>query len=317
MAIKPSTQSKQNMPVICKAKGKYVYDVNWNKYLDFTGSNLTTILGYRPTLPSVPNYPGVSDVEGELSDLLSSYTQTKHFRYFKNGHNAVDCAVRLSRMLLYGRPEIETSYLGYHGTSDSYTWTIDNINGVADQYTLGGTSQSEQICIEDLPKETDILVFESRYAEYAKNIKSKIYVCDCLKDGIMGLYGLNNDRLYDFMLYGKSIANGSPLAVMTGKDELMEKIDDIYYSTTFSCNPADMKEAIRTIKDFEKGKEKYFKLYNYALDKLPKWQTITDSKIKEFQREGILYNGYYNIMTCMTKKDIDKLGNMCKMLNIK
>jgi len=120
-----------------------------------------------------------------------------------------------------------------------------------------------------------------------------------------------------FMLYGKSIANGSPLAVMTGKDELMEKIDDIYYSTTFSCNPADMKEAIRTIKDFEKGKEKYFKLYNYALDKLPKWQTITDSKIKEFQREGILYNGYYNIMTCMTKKDIDKLGNMCKMLNIK
>jgi len=317
MAIKPSTQSKQNMPVICKAKGKYVYDVNWNKYLDFTGSNLTTILGYRPTLPSVPNYPGVSDVEGELSDLLSSYTQTKHFRYFKNGHNAVDCAVRLSRMLLYGRPEIETSYLGYHGTSDSYTWTIDNINGVAEQYTLGGTSQSEQICIEDLPKETDILVFESRYAEYAKNIKSKIYVCDCLKDGIMGLYGLNNDRLYDFMLYGKSIANGSPLAVMTGKDELMEKIDDIYYSTTFSCNPADMKEAIRTIKDFEKGKEKYFKLYNYALDKLPKWQTITDSKIKEFQREGILYNGYYNIMTCMTKKDIDKLGNMCKMLNIK
>ena len=317
MQIKPSTQSKVNMPVICKAKGKYVWDNNGNEYLDFTGSNLTNILGYRPTLPSVPNYPGVSDVEGELSDLLSSYTQTKHFRYFKNGHNAVDCAVRLSRMLLYGRPEIETSYLGYHGTSDSYTWTIDNINGVADQYTLGGTSQSEQICIEDLPKETDILVFESRHAEYADKIDAKIRICDTLKDGVRALYGLNNDRLFDFTLYGKSIANGSPLAVMTGKDEHMEKIDEIYYSTTFGSNPGDMRECIRTIKDFDNVKDKYFKLYNYALNKLPKWQTITPYQQSIVQDHGILYNGYWAIMLPHTYKDIDKLADILYNINIK
>jgi len=337
MAIKPSTQSKSNMPVICKAKGKYVWDVNWNKYLDFTGSNLTNILGYRPTLPSVPNYPGVSDVEQELTKLLSSYTQTKHFRYFKNGSDAVNCSIRLARYILCMRdggvmPVV--CYLGYAGSHDSYAWTINN-NGIPYQNSV----QPKTVKEEYLPKKIDILVFESRYAEYADKIDAKIKIIDCLKDGVRALYptskttprvngswdvacfesdeGIKVYRQYEFYLYGKSIANGSPLAVMTGKDELMEKIDEIYYSTTFGSNPGDMRECIRTIKDFEKGKEKYFKLYNYALDKLPKWQTITDHQQKTFQREGVLYNGYWAIMFPHTYKDIDNVSNLCKDLNIK
>ena len=291
------------MPVIAKAKGKYVWDVDDKRYLDFTGANLTTVLGYRPTLPSVPNYPGVSDTEQELTDMLSGYTGTKHWRYFKNGHNAVDCAVRLARRILRN-PNANVIYMGYHGTSDSYISTTKDNNGIPSQH-------SEQIkTASELTEgyKYDILVFESRYAEYADKIDANIKIEDCLKSGIRALYdGVD----YDFTLMGKSIANGSPLAVMTGKDELMEKIDDIYYSTTFGCNPGDMRECIRTIKDFEKVKDKYFKLYKYAKEVLPAWQSITPADMLKFQEHGILYNGYWSIHIQHTKKDIDTLKKYC------
>jgi len=312
------------MPVIAKAKGKHVYDIDGKKYLDFTGANLTTVLGYRPTLPSVPNYPGVSDTEQELTDMLSGYTGTKHWRYFKNGHNAVDCAVRLARRILRN-PNANVIYMGYHGTSDSYISTTKDNNGIPLQH-------SEQIkTASELTEgyKYDILVFESRYAECADKIDANIKICDTLKDGIRALYdgvdygvsksppfiidnyynkAINN---YDFTLMGKSIANGSPLAVMTGKDELMEQIDDIYYSTTFGCNPGDMRECIRTIKDFEKVKDKYFKLYKYAKEVLPAWQSITPADMLKFQEHGILYNGYWSIHIQHTKKDIDTLKKYC------
>lgn len=39
LMIKPSTNIKSYMPIISKAKGKYVWDNKGNKYLDFTGSS--------------------------------------------------------------------------------------------------------------------------------------------------------------------------------------------------------------------------------------------------------------------------------------
>ena len=178
--MKPSTQSKQHMPVIKKAEGKYVWDVDGKKYIDFTGSNLTTILGYRPRESIVPNVPGVSEVEHRLSALLSGYTGTNHFRYFKNGHNAVDCAVRLARHIL-NKDDAVIVYMGYHGTSDSYIWTTKNRSGIPTQSTWQINDH------RSAPHTTDILVFESRYAEYADKIDAKIKIEDCIKEGVRAI----------------------------------------------------------------------------------------------------------------------------------
>jgi len=327
--MKPSTQSKQNMPVIAKAKGKYCWNKYGKKYKDFTGANLTTVLGYRQSKATVPNLPGVSITEQELTKLLSSYTGTKHMRYFKNGHNAVDCAVRLAIHLARNRDsDVEIHFMGYHGTGDAYMETTDNDNGTNFSNDF---INSYQLKPGEKPScgATDILVFESRYAEYADKIDAKIKICDTLKDGIRALYdGVDygvaktppfiTDKYYnrvrnnyDFTLYGKSIANGTSIAVMTGKDERMERIDEIYYSTTFGCNQDAMVECIRTIKDFEKVKDKYFDLYNYAKEVLPEWQSLTTDQIKAFQKEGILFNGYWSIHIKHTKKDIDFLSRLC------
>ena len=45
--IKPSTQSKQFMPIIKKARGKYCWGIDGKKYLDFCMGNLTNVIGYQ------------------------------------------------------------------------------------------------------------------------------------------------------------------------------------------------------------------------------------------------------------------------------
>jgi glutamate-1-semialdehyde 2,1-aminomutase len=303
--MKPSTNSKEHMPVIRKAKGKYVWDIEGNKYLDTTGSNLTVIHGYRPAIGVTPNLPGKSDCEAKLGAMLGYYTHTSHFRYYKNGSDAVNNAVRLSKHIL-GNSNASTMYIGYAGSNDSYAYTV-NKNGITEQASWQYKKGNIQL------QSYDILVFESRFSDIACNIDAKIRICDHLKSGVVGLYEfwlLFRDKEADFHCFGKSIANGSALAVLTGKDELMERIDEVYYSTTFGCNQDAMLEAIRTIKDFEKVQDKYFKLYSYAKDKLPEWQSITPEQIKKFQKLGVLFNGYWQIFTIHTKRDIDRLAKV-------
>jgi glutamate-1-semialdehyde 2,1-aminomutase len=313
--MKPSTNSKEHFPIITKAKGKCVCGIDGNKYIDFTGSNLTVIHGYRPITPCVPNLPGVSKTEKELSWLLSEYTNTKQFRYYKNGSDAVNNAIRLARHIHGGNcwGGSEVTFIGYAGSNDSYVQTI-NDNGIPYHEV---TCNYQIKDFNKLPKETEILVYEKRYSYLAAKINARIKICDYLKEGIIGLYMRkdNDDNVNaDFCCYGKSIANGSAIAVLTGKDKYMERIDEVYYSTTFGCNQDAMIEAIRTIKDFEKVKDRYFKLYKYAKEVLPPWFSATPEQIKKFQKQGILYNGYYQIMTCHNKKDIDILKKACNKI---
>ena len=301
--MKPSTNSKVNMPIIKKASGRYCWDIDGNKYLDFTASNLTTVLGYRPRQSVVPNMPGVSSAEGEFKQLLSQYTNTDHFKFYPSGSDAVNNAIRLARHIL-GNDNASVFFVGYAGSNDAYARTI-NDNGIPKQYS----SQIDSPIMEII--DCDIVVFESRHEWKTKNINAKIRIADHLKSGIVGLY---ENISADLHSYGKSIFNGSSGAILTGRPDYMERIDEVYYSTTFGCNNDMMIEGIRTIKDFEKLKDKYFELYNYAREVLPEWFSATPEQIKEFQKHGVLFNGYCGVMASHTKKDIKKLALLCDKL---
>lgn len=308
----PSTASHINFPVIKKAEGKYCWDVNGRKYLDFFGANLTVVLGHKQfKFDNPPHFSGKSYLEDEVSKQLSKYTKTKHFRYFKNGHNAVDCAIRLSKNLI-GNIFTGLAFIGYGGTSDSYVYTTKNSNGV-------DYARAKQAILNDghltgwagnlYGTKINILIFESRYSFLAKHIDADIKICDHLKSGINGLYESIDA---DFHLYGKSIANGYPVAVMTGKDKLMKRIDEIYYSTTFGGDNIGLEAIQETIKEYDR--EKWLDLKAYADSKLPAWESLNTKHIKKFRDKGILFNGYWNIMTEHTKQDIDLLAHLCKKL---
>lgn len=297
--IKPSTASKEHLPVIKKASGKYVWDVEKNKYLDLTGANLTVILGHNQfKFKNSPNFPGKSYLEDEVSNLLSKHTKTKYFRYFKNGSDAVNCAIRLARHLSGDKNE-HVSFAGYAGSNDCYSRTV-NPNGIPEQ------DSSQNL------KHGHIVVYESRYDNFAHQVpvlRHKYEICDHLKSGINGLWE-NIDA--DFHLYGKSLANGYPVAVLTGRDDYMKRIDEIYYSTTFGGDNVGLEAIKKTLKEYDR--KKWLELKEYADSVLPPWQSLKPEQIKKFTKQGVLFTGYWQIMTSHTKEDIDRLASLCKKI---
>jgi len=299
--IPPSTASKGNLPIIKKASGKYCWTTDGKKLLDFSGSNLTVILGHRKyKLGFSPNFPGVSVLEGELSKLLERYTLNEHFRFFKNGNDAVACAIRLARHILK-KPNAKIAYLGYAGSHNEYVYTF-NKNGIP-------KSNSFQYPGVDNPK-CDILVYESRLTYIAKDVKAKLKICDHLKSGLLGLIELPTP---DTLLhcYGKSLSNGYPLAVLGGP---LDKIGEIYYSTTYGGENVGLEAAIKTIKEFKKKEDGYLELLRYARSVLPEWRSLNKKEINIFLKHGIINTGFWQIMVPHIKKDIDKLAEVYKKL---
>jgi len=316
--IKPSTASKEHLPVIKKASGKYVCDVEGNKCLDFTGANLTVILGHNQfKFKNSPNFPGKSFLEDEVSNLLSKHTKTKHFRYFKNGSDAVNCAIRLARHLLTEDKWL-VNFMGYAGSNDCYAHTV-NKNGIPYQLSRQipvlsannvSTRMSQDIILGSYARDKyGIIVFESRYSGFGKQLKSKIKICDHLKSGINGLWEKIDA---DFHLYGKSLANGYPVAVLTGHDDYMKRIDEIYYSTTFGGDNVGLEAIKKTLKEYDR--KKWLELKEYADSVLPPWQSLKPEQIKKFTKQGVLFTGYWQIMTSHTKEDIDRLASLCKKI---
>lgn len=295
----PSTISKKHFPIISDACDQFAWDIDGKKYLDFTGANLTVILGYQGCLEGPPpNFPGMSFLEVELAEKLKDLTGYNHFRFFKNGKDAVDCALRLARHIEGVNSRI--GFMGYHGSGNEYVWTTDNKNGIPEQNSF----QQRFIPGCDVYNftEADILCYESRYKDF-KITRGAFKIVDTLKEGMRALF---NDYSDDLVIYGKSIANGYPLAVLTGKDEVMERLPEIYYSTTFGGENVAIQEALLAIDYYKQVKESHEELLSYA-KKLPAWRSFNPKEIKHFLDRGILNNGYWQIMTCHTKADIDKL----------
>ena len=314
--IIPSTHSKRFFPVIGSADGVYCNAINDGSLLDFTGANQTVILGYKQFgFESVPNLPGKSMWEGMVSKRLSRYTKTKHFRYFKNGSDAVSCSLRLARHLIQReipKPEDETRYklpyrqkigfLGYGGANNEFAQLVNN-NGVPHLENISRIVPTAEGFKPD-NESYDIIVYESRYQSVVNSMVAKYKICDHLKSGILGL----DESTADFDLYGKSLANGYPVAVMTGKDDLMKHINNIFYSTTFGGENVGLEAILQTIHEFEKVKREYLLKLEFAKQHLPKWQGVSEQKIKRYwQEKGILFNGFWQLMVPHTLEHIADL----------
>lgn len=309
--IIPSTQSDANFPVFMDAENQFATATDGTRYLDFTGANNTVILGHKKFDFNVPpNFPGKSIYEDDLSDLINRELSIfRQYRYFKNGTDAVSCAIRLGRFLTKKNAQI--AFIGYAGSNNEYISTIrDKSISVPDTNNI--QFFPNQFLNNDLKIETefDILVYESRYRDIAQRIKAKFRICDHLKSGYFGLFETKDD----IDLFGKSLANGYPLSVMSGRPEHMQHINKIYYSTTFGGENTGLQAAIKTITYFKipKNKYDYLTLFEYAKTILPEWDRLPNELIKLFwQKHKILFNGHWQIMACHTKEDIERLAECC------
>ena len=352
---------------ITRGRGAYVWDVDGNRYIDFINALLPVVLGYhykavddaiKAQLKKGIIFSLPSPLEHELARLLIKHIPCAEMvRFGKNGSDVTTGAVRLARAVT-GRDHVAAC--GYHGWHD---WdigsTVRNLGvpkstqAMTHRFVYNDIGSLEKIFKRHKNKIAAVIMEPMNYEEPKDDFLRKVQKL-AHKNGALLIFdeiitgfrfGLGGaQKLFgvtpDLAAFGKSMANGMPIAALVGKRNYMEKVGDIFYSFTFGGEALSLAAAIATIKEmerknaigviWEKGKYLQDKLNRliekHALQEIikikgkPCWQVVmispfkgfSDLEIKSFiQQEllqvGFLWYGQHNMSFSHTKADIEKL----------
>jgi glutamate-1-semialdehyde 2,1-aminomutase len=227
----------------------YLEDAWGHKYVDFISALGALSLGYtnarvedavirqikKGAAHSLP-----TTLEVELAEILASLIpEGERWRFFKNGKDAAECAIRASRAYT-GKQWVLSD--GYHGCSDIFTSLTPPSLGIKDIHHIEG--MEEPIDWDD----TACVIVEAiklsdgkEYQEWIRNIRQKckehnvIFIVDEIVTGfrvpritVSNWWSLDPDLI----LLGKGMANGYPLSALGGRKEILDATE-YFYSTTF------------------------------------------------------------------------------------
>jgi glutamate-1-semialdehyde aminotransferase len=263
----PSTFSKTQLfgtgttPVcIIKGDGAYTWDVDNNKYIDYIMGLGCVTLGH--------NHPRVNDAikeqlkngisfslpapfEAEVGQMLiERIPSAQKVRFGKNGNDVTSAAVRVARFHT-GRDHI--LFCGYHGWQDWYISQTSKNGGIPDcvkklshRFTYNDIDSLTEL-IKKYENNIACIIMEpitardmptGNFLEKVRDIADKhkiVLIFDEVvtgfrfhKAGAQSLLGVSPD----LSCFSKAISNGLPLSVLVGKDEIMSKFKDIFFSVT-------------------------------------------------------------------------------------
>jgi len=349
------------------AKGSHIWDVDGNEYIDFINGLLPVILGYqykavddaiKKQLGKGIIFSLPSPLEYELSNLLIKHIPCAEMvRFGKNGSDVTTGAIRLARAVT---ERDHVAVCGYHGWHDWYIGSSTRNLGVPKEtrklthkFNYNDIESLEKIFKQNKNKIAAVIMEPMNYVEPEKDFLKKVKAL-AHKNGALLIFdeiitGFRYDlggaqKLFgvtpDLATFGKSMANGMPIATLVGKRKYMKKIEDIFYSFTFGGETLSLAAAIATINEMEKKKviSYIWKLGEYLIketNKLiikndlegvieikgkPCWSLMftfpykkySDLEIKSYLQQellqlGFLWYGQHNMSYSHTKQDIDKL----------
>jgi glutamate-1-semialdehyde aminotransferase len=260
------SKSKIQYPVgvsplfINKAHGTYVWDIDGNKYIDLVNSLAAVTVGYRNRAidgmvrkqmkkGTIFSLPG--KLEAEVAELvIKTVPSAELVRFAKNGSDATAAAIRLSRAYT-NRDEI--AICGYHGWQDWYIGSTTMNRGVPQAIiNLSHTFKYNDIdtlksIFSSRPNKIAAVILEPMNSEYprenflqeVKDLVKKNGSILIFDETITGYrYSTGGAQLEfgvtpDLTTLGKGIANGYPLSALTGKKEIMQELEKVFFSATF------------------------------------------------------------------------------------
>jgi len=278
IAKSPTRLYSGHNPFYCvQGKGAYFKDVDGNNWLDCDMSMGSLIWGYcnedvniaiTEQLGKGVTFSLPSIIELELAELiLSRLGKYTLIRFCKNGADAVSAAVRLART---ATKRDKIVYAAYHGWHD---WSAYGYYGETPE-RLGIPHQIKQDVIwlsqQVLAGETEQLI-----NQYKEDIAGLVLcpgnwstqdliairelclslniilifdeVSSGMRWGLKGATGMHN-VWPDLLCLSKGLANGLPLAALTGKSELMELCMQIKFSNAHSSECVSIAAAMASEK---------------------------------------------------------------------
>lgn len=273
-----------------------LFDTEGNAYDDYSMGLGAIILGYKPKtwlqqldIPDGFIFSVAHQLEVELAEkLIEIIPSAEMVKFFKNGSDATEIAVRLARA--YTKRHIVLAG-GYHGFHDWYITSIDRNRGVEFQNTLQfksyeqlrddlSDSLAEAACVILEPNMVDA----NRIVELARK-NDVLVIFDEVLTGFrynIGGYQKMLNIVPDISCLGKCIANGLPLSVVVGRKDIMQLMDDggVFASSTFGGDTIALAAALETIKKLEQYGKNLWLIG-------AKWQTGVDMLIRSKRIESI------------------------------
>lgn len=363
LAKAPGQFSEGVCPVFVeRAKGNRIWDVDGNKYLDYYAAIGPVSLGYaydavdqaiRDQLELGITFSLMHRLEYEVCALLHEVIpNAESIRISKTGADVCSAAVRIARAFTKRNKIL---CCGYHGWHDWYISTTTRDYGIPKEIK-NLTQTFKYNDLEDLENKLDDqtaavilepVVFEYCTTGYLESVKAL-----CNKHGALLIFdemwtgfrlALGGAQEYfnvipDLAVYSKAVANGMPVAFLTGRKDVMSLFEkEVFFFTTFGGETLSLAATIATIKEIRDKRVPDFLRNIGGLLKDELNQLIKDHKLEDFMscvgypcrtllnlnpnvseplsiyaylqqellRYGILWSKFHNMTYSFTEADID------------
>lgn len=347
---------------IQRGKGARVWDVDGNEYLDYNAGIGPISLGYayKPVDDAIQRqladgitFSLVHPLEVEVAELIHRVVpNAEAVRFGKTGAEVTSAAVRLARAYT-GRDHVLCC--GYHGWHDWYIGVSARDAGVPQAVkTLVHTFQYNDLdsIRAALDENTACVILEPMVFDFPAPGFLETLQALCRANGTLLIFdemwtgfrwALGGAQAYfgvtpDLACYSKAIANGMPLAVLTGRADVMALLDEeVFFFSTFGGEALSLAAARATIDEMqaqnvpaylsyigEQLQEGYNELAAHlglkhvtqcigypartmvtfapaAADPLLLKSLVQQEMIKR----GILWSGFHNVTFAHTTRDVD------------
>ncbi|MEE2722403.1 MAG: aminotransferase class III-fold pyridoxal phosphate-dependent enzyme [Pseudomonadota bacterium] len=259
------SKSRTQLPVgasplyAAQANGSKLTDVDGNEFLDFINGLLAISLGYSDPdvdaavrrqlddglLFSLPHVLEI-EVSERICDMVPC---AEMVRFGKNGSDATAGAIRLARAYT-GRERV--AVCGYHGWQDWYIGSTSKNLGVPEaiQALTHGFGFNDLGSLDRLfgehPDEFAAVILEPMNVAYpepgflegVRDLATRHGALLVLDETITGFRFSNGgaQELFgvvpDLATFGKGLANGYPLAALAGRADIMQMLEDVFFSFT-------------------------------------------------------------------------------------
>jgi len=276
---------------IKKAKGCHVWDLDGNKYIDLVSALASVTLGYgdsrvntavRKQLRRGVSFSLPGTLEAEVAEMICHLVPSAEMvRFGKNATDVTTAAVRLARAYT-GKDRVVVC--GYHGWQDWFIGSTSRNKGVP-KATSDLTEVFKYNDLESLRKilseKNDVACvvmepmnssfpnpgFLEGVRELTKN-HGVVLVFDETITGFRFSEGGAQELfnvIPDISTFGKGIANGFPLSVISGKREIMMEMEEIFFSGTFGGELLSL-AAAKSVLELHINREVISKLEQIGLD---------------------------------------------------
>ncbi|MCQ8180225.1 aminotransferase class III-fold pyridoxal phosphate-dependent enzyme [Methylomonas sp. SURF-1] len=264
---------------IQRGRGSHVWDVDGNEYVDFINGLCAVTLGYNDpdvteavkaqledgVIFSLP-HPIEMQVAEKICELVPCAEQV---RFGKNGSDATAGAIRLARAHT-GRDHV--AVCGYHGWQDWYIGSTLRNRGVP-QATRDLTHTfmyndiaSLDIVFKQWPDRIAAVILEPMnvvepqdgFLQNVKELTHKHGAVLVFDETITGFrYANGGAQEYfgvtpDLATFGKGLANGYPVSAVAGRADLMQLMEEVFFSFTFGGETLSLAAALATMQKLQR-----------------------------------------------------------------